>query len=139
MQQMMSCWKRNEFKENTCQEEYLKYAECVASHQVCRWCQCPYYYWEALSIASVLCLSIWPSICLSDHPFQSSGTLLYGDIVSCRLQVNLCVIFSDYRQCTLYKKRKIWTKGSMPGTLTFIYWVCTFELQPVYSYNNQLQ
>lgn len=34
MQQMMSCWKRNEFKENTCQEEYLRYAECVAAHDV---------------------------------------------------------------------------------------------------------
>ncbi|XP_052818513.1 coiled-coil-helix-coiled-coil-helix domain-containing protein 1-like [Mya arenaria] len=29
LQQMLSCWKKNEFKENTCQDEYAKYALCL--------------------------------------------------------------------------------------------------------------
>lgn len=38
LQQMLSCWKRNDFKEGTCQDEYIKYAACVDEHLVSTMC-----------------------------------------------------------------------------------------------------
>lgn len=31
---MMACWKRNEFRENTCNEEYNAFAKCMADVRV---------------------------------------------------------------------------------------------------------
>ncbi|KAH3869150.1 coiled-coil-helix-coiled-coil-helix domain-containing protein 1-like [Dreissena polymorpha] len=33
LQQLMSCWKKNEFKENTCMEEHGKFAACLATQK----------------------------------------------------------------------------------------------------------